>query len=390
MTFGYETRSEGDDPSHIDLAPLTAAVEEIRSAAESGRTAIETRLTQLATRLDAIDVRTQRPNGNSNQNEDETKALERRAFTGFLRTGREGMAPDEVRMLRVGDDVKGGYLAPAEFVAEVLKGLVQISPMRQLANVRSIAASSLIRPIRTGRPTAKWVGEVETRTGTESTYGQSETPVHEASCYVDVSQQLLEDAAVNVEAEVASDLAEEFGRLESVAFVNGDGIKKPLGIMNVPGISYTPSGAASDFATTSTTVSPADALINLMYAMQPFYRNNGSWLMNGSTLAKVRKFKDAQGQFIWQPSIRDGEPETILGRPVVEAVDMPDVGADTFPIIFGDFTRAYQIVDRVNFALLRDPYSVATSGLVRFHARRRVGGGVLLTEAVRKLKIATS
>ncbi|RAH99855.1 phage major capsid protein [Acuticoccus sediminis] len=381
-----ETRNEDDHDDGLNTA--VAAVDELRTAVEEHRSATDERITTelrgITERLDAIDLRTQRP-GNRTEERRDDNAIERRAFTGFLRHGREGLPADEVRSLRVADDTAGGYLAPAQFVAEVIKGIVEVSPVRQAARVGSTASGSVILPKRTGRPTARWVGETETRTGTESTYGQVEIPVHEMAAYVDVSLRLLEDAAVNVESEVAMDLAEEFGRLEGVALVNGDGFKKPTGFMTDTNVEFTPTGNASTLGS-----APADTLIDLMYAVPAFYRNSGVWMMNGNTLAAIRKLKDGQNNFLWQPSYQAGQPETILGRPVIEAPDMDDVGSAAEPIVFGDFARAYRIYDRLQLSIMRDPYSQATSGLVRFHARRRIGGGVVLAEALRKLKCATS
>jgi HK97 family phage major capsid protein len=383
-----ETRDDtGADP----IAAAVATIEELRTtvtgSATETRTAVEavrTDLAALRTRVDAIEVRSQRPGAAAGGTSE--PPIERRAFTGFLRGGREILTPDEVRTLRVADDSAGGYLAPTEFVAEVIKGVVQFSPVRQVATVRTTSAGSVTLPRRTGTITGRWVDETETRTGTEETYGQAVIPIREAAFYIDVSTKLLEDAAVNIEAELSMDAAEEAGRLEGDAFLNGDGVKEPAGILSDSGIAYTASGGASDFAASN----PGDALITLMYALPATYRNTGTWMMNGSTLAKVRKFKDGQGNYLWSPAYTAGQPETILGRPVVEAPDMPDVGSNTFPVIFGDFARAYRIYDRLALSVLRDPYSLATSGKVRFHFRRRTGGGVVLAEALRKLKIATS
>ncbi|ORE94039.1 phage major capsid protein [Stappia sp. 22II-S9-Z10] len=366
---------------HDSFTPAIEAVAELRSAVDERLT---TELRGITDRLDAIDRRTQRP-GNRSENLPDSQVIERRAFTGFLRHGREALAADEVRSLRVADDTAGGYLAPAQFVAEVIKGIVEVSPVRQAVRVGSTASGSVILPKRTGRPTARWVGETEARTETESSYGQVEIAVHESAAYVDVSLQLLEDAAINVEAEVASDLAEEFGRLEGAALVNGDGFKKPMGIMTDAAVASTPTGNASTLGT-----SPADLLITFLYSMPAVYRNSGAWMMNGSTLATLRKLKDGQGNYLWQPSYQSGQPETILGRPVVEAPDMDDIGSAAEPIIFGDFARAYRIYDRLALSVMRDPYTMATSGLVRFHARRRMGGGVVLSEAIRKIVCATS
>lgn len=140
-----------------------------------------------------------------------------------------------------------------------------------------------------------------------------------------------------------------------------------------------------------TTAIQPDALISLVYSMPAFYRNRGAWIMNGSTLALVRKLKDGQNNYLWQPAYRLGEPEILLGRPCIEAVDMPDVPSGSFPIAFGDWSTAYRIYDKANgFSVMRDPYSVATKSLVRFHARRRVGGQTVMGEAVKKLKMSAS
>jgi HK97 family phage major capsid protein len=218
------------------------------------------------------------------------------------------------------------------------------------------------------------------------TYGQVEIPVHEMACYVDVSLRLLEDAAINVEAEVATDLAEEFGRLEALAFAQGDGVKKPRGVMENSAVAYTYTGNASTLGT-----APADVLIEAFYELPAFYRGRGVWMMNSSTIAAVRKLKDGtSGQYLWQEGLANGSPATILGRPVIEDPTMDDVGSAAEPIIFGDFDSAYRIYDRVGMSIFADPYTVRTSGLMRFHARRRVGAGLVLAEALRKIRCATS
>lgn len=336
-------------------------------------------LKKVNDKVDAEIVKRNRPGTESKSEDDRVEA---KAFTTFLRKGKEALGVEEVKSLRVSDDTSGGYLAPPEFSAEVDKNIVQFSPVRQAARVGQTSSGSVIVPKRTGRPTANWVGENETRSATESSYGQAEIPIDEIACYVDVSNKLLEDAAVDVAAEVAFDLAEEFGRAEGEAFVSGNGVKKPLGFLSDTGLSYTPAGHASQIQ--------ADGLIDLFYGLAPFYRQRAVWMLNGSTLAAIRKLKDGNGQYLWQPGLTAGQPETILGRPAIEAVDLPDIGAGTFPVLFGDFVSAYRIYDRVTLSLLRDPYSQATSGLTRFHARRRVGGRVVRAEAIRKLKIATS
>lgn len=381
-----ETR---EDPGP-DFTALTRTLDEVRAAVDAGDKKRGDELKALQDRLDALEVRTRRPAPDPNNPPDEAAELQRRAFTGFLRRGRESLSPDEVRSMIVGDDTKGGYLAPSQFVAEVLKGIVEFSPVRQAARVGATSAGEVILPKRTGRPTASWVGETEERSGTEAAYGQLEIPINESACYVDVSLRLLEDSAVNIDAEVASDLAEEFGRLEGEAFVVGDGVKKPVGLMNAEDLAYTPSGHASAFVAPTSSVSPVDCLLTLMYALPTAYRNQAAWMMNSNTIGMVRKFKTAEGAYIWQPPVQAGQPSTLLGRPVIEANDMDNVGANAFPIVFGDFNRAYRIYDRTALSIMRDPFTQATKGLVRFHARRRVGGAPVMAEAMRALKIATT
>ena len=258
-----------------------------------------------------------------------------------------------------------------------------ISPIRQAARVGQMSGSEIVVPKRTGRPTGYWVGENEDRTETQSAYGQVAIPSHEMACYVDCSIKLLEDSAFDLNSEIGLDLAEEFGRLEGAAFVSGDTPKQPQGLLTSSEITSLASGAA-------TTIT-ADALIDVFYDLKAPYRNTSSWVMNGTTIAAVRKLKNGEGEYIWQPGLQPNQPSTLLGRPVIEAPDMPNVGAGAYPILFGDFLRGYRVYDRMNgMSILRDPYSMATVGVVRFHARRRVGGAVVKAEALRKIKIATS
>ncbi|WP_244492168.1 phage major capsid protein [Aureimonas sp. AU12] len=382
-----ETR---DEPNDDPLAAATAAVEELRSANENFRTEQaaaadrhQTEVRGLTERLAGLETRLNRPGGGNPPPAGPT--IEVRAFTGFIRQGRELLGADEIRALRTDAQVAGGYLAPDQFEATLLRELVEISPLRQAARVTPVSSGAVILPKRTGRITAKWVGEVEERPGTEPTYGQIEIPVHEMACWVDVSNRLLEDAAINMEQELAIDFAEEFGRLEGLAFVSGDGIKKPVGILNDPNVASVATGSA-------TAITP-DSLIDLMYSLPQVYRNRGSFLMNSRTIAAVRKMKDAGGNFMWVDgvgTIAAPQPATLLGRPVIEAPDLADVGAGAVPVAYGDFGSAYRILDRVGLTVLRDPYTQQTNGLVRFHARRRVGAGVVRPEAVRKLKVAAA
>lgn len=360
------------------------AIEELQAAITGKMDGFTAELKRLNDDLDAEVARRNRP---GTETKSEGEEIERKAFDLFLRKGKEALGADEVKSLRVSDDTAGGYLATAEFSAEVDKNLVQFSPIRDAARVGPTSSGSVIIPKRTGRPTGSWVGETETRTSTESTYGQAEIPIDEMACYVDVSNKLLEDAAVDVAAEVAFDVAEEFGRLEGAAFVAGNGVKKPLGFMSDANVLFSVSGSASVIGDADGGV---NGLIDLMYALHPFYRSRGVFMANGLTIAALRKLKDGDKNYIWQPSVQAGQPDTLLGRPIIEAPDMPDITGGAFPLMFGDFASGFRIYDRVGLSILRDPYSQATGGLTRFHARKRVGARLVRPEAIRKLKIGTS
>ena len=372
-----ETKAAGDNED--PLAAISAALDERDGAVKSRFTDLETKLAQAVERADRLETAFKR-HGTGGSDEPRGPTLEEKAFSSFLRTGPDGLPETERKSLTVGDNTAGGYLTTSQFETEIIKNLVEFSPVRQAARVGQMSKGEVLIPRRTAAPTAYWVGETEARTGTQAAYGQARITAHESACYIDVSQQLLEDAEFSVENEIAMDLAEEFARLEGYSFLLGNGVNKPAGVLSDSDVTSVVSGAA-------TTVT-ADGLINILYALPAFYRNKATWMMNGTTLAAIRKLKDGNGQYLWQAGLSAGQPETILGRPVVEAVDMPDVGAGLTPVAVGDFKQAYRIYDRVGMSILRDPYTMATSGLVRFHARRRVGGDVVKAEALRKMTIS--
>jgi HK97 family phage major capsid protein len=383
MTDRYwETREEGgDEPDQ--LAELRTAVEGFTQNAETRLTAVDTTLTDLRARLVRAETALNRPGGVIRTTNEQATEIEKRAFDHFLRRGREALDAIEIRTLRVSDDTAGGYLAPDQFVAELLRNVVLFSPVRSVARVASTSAAAVQLPKRTGPMTSTWVGETQPIPSTTITYGQQRYDVRELACYVDVSNQILEDTAFDLVAELAFDFAEEFGRAEGAAFVNGPGVLQPIGFMADDTVPYFPNGDANGLI--------ADSLISLFYSIPAPYRRNLTWGMNARTLGMVRQLKTTTGFYLLDMAgIANTPVTTILGRPVVEMPDMPDVAPNAYPIIAGDFMNAYRIFDRVALSVLRDPYSQATNGLTRFHGRRRVAGGIALGEALTKLKMATS
>jgi len=303
------------------------------------------------------------------------------AFDKYCRKGVEGLDSIEKKALTVSNDTTGGYLAPPEYVRELLKTITEISPIRSIARVRTTGQRSIQIPKRDGQFAAQWVSESGTRSETTGyTVGLEELPAHEMYALVDISEQDLEDTVFDLEAEMQSEFAEQFAKAEGAAFVSGNSVGKPHGFMDASGVGSVDSGSA--------TAVTADGLISLVHNIKSDYTRNGTFVFNRATLASIRKLKDTAGQYVFQTGMMLGGNmvNTILGHPYVEATDMPSEGADTFPVAFGDFRRAYMIVDRVNLAVLRDPFTQATTGNVRYIARKRVGGQVVQAEAINKLK----
>ena len=209
------------------------------------------------------------------------------------------------------------------------------------------------------------------------------------------TQAMLDDANFDVEEWLAREIAAEFAKAEGAAFVNGDGINRPKGFLqqatSAAGdasrpfgtLQHVASGAAGDFGS-----NPQERLIDLVQALRAPYRQGASFVMNAATLARIRKFKTSDGAFVWQPSLAAGQPATLLGYPVVEAEDMPDVGANALAIAFGNFRAGYLIAERSETVILRDPYS--NKPFVNFYATKRVGGCVSNSEAIKVMKFAVS
>lgn len=358
---------KGEEEDQADL--ITKAIGDLTQT-------VEAKMTDLDARLGKVEAKSNRPDPGEKKDE---PTLERKAFAAYLRQGNNAPA-DELKALNTAIDTQGGYLAPPELSSEIIRDLVEYSPIRAFADARSTGAPSVVYPTRGDLTNAKWVGETQEREESEITFGQKEVAVKELATFVDISNRLLADAPI-AEAEVRLALAEDFGKKEATAFLWGDGVLQPNGLMVNPDITSFANGHATGLS--------ADALVKMLYSMPQAYRNKGAWAMNGTTLGIVRTLKDGDGRFLWQPSFQLGQPETILGRPVIEMVDMPDVEAGEFPITYGDF-KAYRILDREGMSILVDPYTRATNGITRIHATRRVGGAVLQPARFRKLKMAVS
>jgi len=316
----------------------------------------------------------------------DTKAVDEyvKVFDKCMRKGKEALEPNEVKALTVSNDSTGGYLAPPEYLRELLKTVTEISPIRSIARVRTTAQRSIQVPKRATQFAAAWVAESGTRSETTGyTVGLEEIPAHEMYALVDISEQDLEDSVFDLEAEMQLEFAEQFAKAEGTAHVSGNGVGQPFGFMSNGDVGEVVSGHASTIL--------ADGLVSLTGGIKSEYAKNGTFVFNRATLASIRKLKDTAGQYVFQAgfSLQGGATSTILGYPYVEATDMPSEGSNTYPVAFGDFNRAYMVVDRVQMAVSRDPFTQATTGNVRYVARRRVGGQVVQAEAIVKQKCST-
>ena len=252
----------------------------------------------------------------------ETKQIDEtcEAFTKFVRKGIENLEPDEKKALTVSNDSTGGYLAPPEYVRELLKTVTEISPIRTIARVRSTGQRSVQVPKRSSQFSAQWVAEQGTRSETTGyNVALEEVPAHEVYALVDISEQNLEDTVFDLEAEMQSEFAEQFAKAEGNAFTVGDSIGKPEGLLTNSSVSEVVSGNSSALL--------ADGLITLVHSIKSEYANNGTFVFNRSTLAAIRKLKDTAGQYVFQAgmSLQGGVPNTILGYPYVQATDMPSL-----------------------------------------------------------------
>ncbi|RYY22423.1 MAG: phage major capsid protein [Sphingomonadales bacterium] len=315
------------------------------------------------------------------------------AFETFLRAGSGAV---EMKALSGASDAAGGYAVPQEIDALIDATLKSVSPIRAIANVVTVGSSGYRKLVTSGGFASGWAAETGTRAETDTpVFNEIAPPSGELFANPAASQAMLDDGAFDVEAWLAGEIAREFAAAEGTAFVNGNGTNKPKGFLQATlsssgdasrtfgQLQYVATGAAGAFA-----ANPEEKLIDLVQTLRSPYRQGASWVMNSATLAKIRKFKTSDGALLWAPSLSAGQPATLLGYPVVEAEDMPDVAANSLSIAFGNFKAGYLIAERGETQILRDPYS--NKPFVHFYATKRVGGMVSNSEAIKVLKFSAT
>ncbi|OCW55866.1 phage major capsid protein [Hoeflea olei] len=394
-------------------ADVSAAFEDFMTAFERYRESNDTRLAEIE-RRGAADILTEEKVARIDTALDEQKrALDalmvkrarpdlgrggapgpvRQAFDAYVRRGDEaGLRQGELKAMAAGSDPNGGYLVPDELDTEIGRRLSELSPIRSIATVRQVSGAVLKKPFALNGMATGWVGETDARPQTATPQlTELQFPTMELYAMPAATASLIEDAALDIEGWIAAEVEAAFAEQEGAAFVNGDGANKPRGFLDYTAVTdatwswgnlgFVATGAAGGFGT-----DPSDRLVELIYALKAGYRQNGRFVMNRKTQSQIRKFKDADGNYLWMPPAGAGQQASLMGFPVVEAEDMPDIAAGSLSLAFGDFRRGYLVVDRTGVRILRDPYSAKP--YVLFYTTKRVGGGVQNFEAIKLLKFA--
>ena len=353
---------------------------------------IETSLDRQRSALERLALEQARPAMGEDPRKGDPK--HKSAWSTYMRRGDDsGISRLDLKSVNVGTEAQGGYVAPPELDRLIEQRLMASSPMRQIASVRQTSATVFRKPVSLGT-TSAWAAETGSRGETTApTLDLLEFPAAELYAMPAATQTLLDDAYADVDEWLADEVEASFSAQESAAFVTGDGSNKPKGFLSYDMIAdashawdkmgFVLSGGAGAFAASN----PADKLIDLVYALKSQFRPNARFVMNRRTVSAVRKLKDGDGNYLWRPGAA-GESASLLGYPVTEIEDMPDIAANAFAIAFGDFRRGYLIVDRQGARVLRDPYSLKP--YVLFYTTKRVGGGVQNFDAIKVMKFAAS
>ena len=343
--------------------------------------------------IETIVARSRLPGG-GNSEIDRAKAEHKAAFNAWMRKGVDaGLLDLEIKAeLSTLSDPEGGFTVPEELNRTIRDIATLRSAMRRLADVITIGVSEYKELVDTQGESANWVAEKQTRAETDtSTLVQVSWFPKELESMPPVTQTMLDDSFFNVEAWVAKFVARAFGKKEGSAWIIGNGVEKPKGIAAYTMITnasyawgkvgYIPGGHA-------TLLNNVDKLIDLQHALKVDYRPGAYWLMNDTTVGTIRKFKDGDGNYIWRPGLLENAPDILLGKPIEVDDNVDDIGANKYPVFFGNFKDAYLIVDRQGVRMLRDPYT--KKPYVLFYTTKRTGGGIRNYEALKALKIATT
>ncbi len=382
------------------MSELAKTLEDIGDAFQAFRGRNDERLDRIENTVDALDKAVGRTllggGGGSTRADGRTNTTaEKEHKNKFMAWARKGSDPDGLRGIEASlstlSDPDGGYLVPIE-IEKSIERLAQSSvALRRLARIVT-SKGEYMKPLSKGGATGGWVAEKEARPETNTPeLTLFSPPMNELFAMPNVTQKLLDMSDFDIAGWLTEEISDVFVGLEGTGFITGDGVGKPHGIIDESKMIANANWVygKTGFVTSghATLLNSADRLIDLQHALKPLYRANGVWLMNDNTLAIIRKIKDGLGNYIWMPGLMENSPDMLLGRPVAIDENMPDIGANAYPIAFGDWQRAFTIVDHVSGTrLLRDPFSV--KGSVAFYVTKRLAAGCSNTEALKFLKIA--
>lgn len=377
-----ETDTDTPAPATLDASFDLVARQD---AAEAALAALDSDLAEVKARLDRT-TRDPRPALAGAERPREVKSF----VDSYLRQGRES----EVKALSQGSLPDGGYAVPRAIDEAIALVLKKISPIRTVAQVVQTGTSGYRKLIMTSGAASGWTGETAPRPETASPkFAEIVPPYGELYANPSATQAMLDDAAFDLEAWLAEEIGREFARAEGAAFVNGSGVNQPKGFLQAPmaaqGDAVRPFGTLQMLISGNATgfdAAPDLKLLDLVHSLKAGHRQGAVFVMNSATLGQLRKLKGTDGQYLYQNSLVDGHPVRLLGYPVLEAEDMPDIGAGNVPIAFGNFAAGYLITERSTTTILRDPYT--NKPFVNFYATKRIGGQVLNSDAIKLFKIS--
>jgi len=347
-------------------------------------------LDNYKSRLDTIETAYNRPflgNEQIGYKSNESNTEYTKAFRNYLRKGMEGGLENlQTKALSVSSDPDGGYLVTPHMSSKIVQAIFETSPMRQLASVETISSDSLELIDDHDQAAAGWTSETGAITETSTpTLAKRNIPTHELYAQPKATQKLVDDAAIDIESWLSGKIADIFSRKENTAFISGSGVGQPRGILTYS--SGTNWGQIQQVNSGSSGAVTSDAIISLFYSLKDSYSKRANFLMNRTVVQSVRLLKQATtNQYMWQPGLAAGAPDTLMGVPVHMASDMPIAASNSLSIAVGDFQSAYQIVDRHGISILRDPFT--EKPFVKFYATKRVGGDVVNFEAIKLMKLA--
>ena len=347
-------------------------------------------LDELKSNLEKELLALKRPDGTGTKEASEHKT----AFLQFVRKGIDtGLGDLQAKALQIGTEADGGYAVPEEMDRNIIQLLRDTSPMRQVCNQITVGSPDYKRLVGLGGAGSGWVGETDPRPATGTpTLGQISAFMGEIYSNPQATQTSLDDIFFNAETWLNEEVAREFSEKEGNAFLLGNGTNKPKGLLAYPLLTTADDvrafGSLQKLISGSAGAFNGDKLIDLIHSLKAGYRANGKFMMGNLTVAYARKLKDSDGNYLWRPGLEAGAPSSLLGYGIVENEDMPDVAVDANAIAFGDFKRAYTIVDRIGTRVLRDPYT--NKPYVGFYTTKRVGGMLVDSQAVKILTLSAA